>query len=163
MSDTMKRMWTERQVRALGVDAAEQKENLKVFEHIVDKDGHKRFIDGDITMETITGVTQTYGKWSLSGSHLLIVIAGTAANGATMNGLIATVDIPSWIKDKIVPLAGTVVDTYSMSLRAADNTTQSTWCGLFKSGDYMQAQVGSVTLTADRNFRATFDLLIDNE
>ena len=156
-------MWTDREVRSMAVDSVENKSNLKVFENIVDKDGHKRFIEDDITLEAQEGLTSTYAKWALSGSHLLIVIAGTVTNGSTINGKMCDIDLPQWIKDKIIPIASNVVSTYTLSLRSSDNTTQGVWCALYKTGDdKVQVHTGSLTLTADRNFRAEFDLLIDN-
>ena len=72
---TCRRMWTDRQIRSMAVDSVEEKENLEIFERIVDKDGHKRFIEGEIELaDSITYLTNLYGKWSLSGSHLMLVI-----------------------------------------------------------------------------------------
>ena len=164
---TCKRMWTEREVRALGVDATEQKPNLKVFENIVDKDGHPRFIDGDITMETIEGVTQNYGKWSLSGSHLMIVVAASVVNGTalTSGDWVKDIDLPQWIKDKIVPLYSTTnVAFYTASARAANMSSQNFTFVLQKSSGKISLYcVTNETLTADRGLRVQIDLIIDND
>ena len=46
------------------------------MEDIVDADGHKRFIEGNVTPANIIGENDIqYAKWSLSGSHLMIVLA----------------------------------------------------------------------------------------
>ena len=99
---TCKRMWTDREIRSMAVDSVEKKNNLKVFENIVDKDGHKRFIEGDITPAETTGITFTYAKWSLSGSHLQIVLAMTIAAGTYSTFYLGDItNLPKWIFDKI--------------------------------------------------------------
>ena len=165
MSDTMKRMWTERQVRALGVDATEQKENLKVFEHIVDKDGHPRFIEGEITIETIEGISQSYGKWSLSGSHLMIVLALSVENALVVStGNVAIIsNIPSWVMDKIVALTGSTVVPYVNFTFVGGGTTQALAAQLLKSSNNLYIQMYSFTSSGDRSGRIQFDLIIDNE
>ena len=167
---TCKRMWTDRQIRSMAVDSVENKEDLKVFENIVDKDGHKRFIEGDITPKAITGVTYSYGKWSLSGSHLMIVIAGTVANATVIDyeGVFASIpNIPDWVKAKINPgisYSGTLVEAKSVNFYGDDASTQN---GLFllrkNAVDGLYISFAGLTLTKERYFRAQFDLLIDNE
>ena len=79
------------------------------IEVLVDKNNHFRFVEGNVSTSTISGVTFSYAKWSLSGSHLSIVVAGTLANGSSLNGdLWATITLPSWIVSKIYPVWGTV-------------------------------------------------------
>lgn len=165
---TCRRMWTDRQVRSMAVDSVENKEDLKVFEHIVDKDGHKRFVEGDITIETIAGVTQTYGKWSLSGSHLMIVLALDVANGTEIasGSILAKIkNIPAWIMSKIVVLFSTyALDRKSFAFYGSDYTSQSVFINLLKvADDELDIQSSNLTLTAVRKVRIQFDLLIDNE
>ena len=57
------------------------------IENIYDEDEHKRFIEGDLTLQTIEGVSFSYGKWSLSGTHLMVVIAGSIANETVIASL----------------------------------------------------------------------------
>lgn len=135
------------------------------LEGIRDSLGHKRFVEGDITCETIAGLTQTYGKWSLSGSHLMVVIAGNFENGTVMTAqtFASNIDIPSWIKDKIYPTFSSVVDVKSVSFSANDWTNQSATITLRKSGTAINIVFeNNITFTATRNFRVQFDLLIDN-
>ena len=137
-----------------------------LFENITDSHGNPRFIEGDITMNTIDGVTQTYGKWSLSGTHLMIMIAGNIANGTTFSGvLVNSIDLPEFIKDKIITYPGTAsVDIKSINIYSITNTAQSIIVRLRKSNDVVSIEeMTSVTLTADRSFRIQFDLLIDDE
>ena len=142
-------------------------EELPVFENIVDKDGHKRFIEGDITIETIEGVTQTYGKWSLSGSHLMIVLGISIANEATIasSSILASIpSLPSWIVDKIVPLFDViVVERKAHRFFASDYTTQDLTINFTKESNVMTLRTSSFTATANRFGRIQIDLLIDNE
>lgn len=74
--------------RMVSEDSIKKLENLLegvAFEDIVDKNGNPRFIEGTITPETISGITFTYCKWSLSGTHLMIVLAGTCKNVTLAN------------------------------------------------------------------------------
>lgn len=137
------------------------------FENIVDKDGHKRFIEGEINGIETTGITYAFGKWSLSGSHLMIILAGQIANETVLTypQTLAEFDIPAWIHDKLVTLYGNVILEQQKSLfQPSSGTTQSTTFRLAKlSENKLSIYSGSLTLTADRNFRIDFDLLIDNE
>ena len=163
----MRRMFSKKQLEEISLEKIEATENLKIFENIVDKDGHKRFIEGDITMEEISGITQTYCKWSLSGSHLLVVIGGSVANGTTISSTtkICDIDFPQWIKDKIEVLYGaSVVLIESVSLYGSDGVSQTGSFRLRKADNAIFVDIsGNLTLTADRNFRIQYDLLIDNE
>lgn len=138
--------------------------SAKIFENIVDKDGHKRFIEGDITIEEKEGVTQTYGKWSLSGTHLLIVICFDVDNGTVMaSGKFAEVNVPAWVVDKINPIFSTQVIRTTTNLFANDYTTQSLTTNLAKSSNKIEVQTGNLTLSANRSGRIQLDLLIDDE
>ena len=141
------------------------------FENIKDSNGHNRFIEGNISFPTITGVEFTYGKWSLSGSHLMIVLAGNAAEGASFSGYASIVsfsNIPLWIMNKIYPVFGAnyiEVKTFDMYNEDWSKETNPIRIGLSKSGSSMAlSNFGSTyTTTKDRGFRFCFDLLIDND
>ena len=141
------------------------------LENIVDKNGHPRFIEGDITIEEIAGVTQTYGKWSLSGTHLLIVLGLSVANATelTANQTLAFVNVPEWIFNKIKPLFASVIASRQALLFYADNFTTQEGGFNVRLGDTghekeLVIRNGSnITLTANRNTRIDIDYLIDNE
>ena len=165
----MKRMHTDREIRAMAVDSVEQKSALKVFENIVDKDGHKRFIEGDITTETISGCTYTYKKWSLSGSHLQIVLAMTYEAGTYSTHLLGTItDIPKWIMDKITPSGATekqVAVKYAEQWVDSNTPQTPSFYGGVQKDDANTLQIaswGSKTFTAETYIRLSFDLIIDN-
>lgn len=164
----MRRMFSKKQVEEISLEKIESTTNLKVFENIVDKDGHKRFIEGNGTNEVISGITFTYSKFSLSGTHLMFVIAGTCNNATELTNslLFSSFTIPSWIWNKIFGVWQTTnVIRQQIIMYADDWTTQSPSFVLAKGTDnrITVRHVGTTTLTADRSFRMQFDLLIDNE
>ena len=165
----MRKMYSEKQVLKT-VEEVAQTEGLKVFENIVDKDGHKRFIEGDIELYTThEGITKTYGKWSLSGSHLLIVLCLTLENGATISNsqnLSSEIKLPSYIANKIVPTWSIVVDFKNLNARDSSWGTQALNVFLAQNSatkDLSIISASNLTLSAERFIRISFDLLIDNE
>ena len=159
----MRRMYSKPQL----LEAVEEESNLngiKVFEDIKDKDGHARFIEGDVDRETdVTNITKKYGKWALSGSHLLIVFAFSVENDATINSIIARLQIPEWIHNKLVPIQAQYVSKSSFELIGSDISTQDMTCFLTKAANNnLVLDINSVTLTAHRECRVVFSLLIDN-
>ena len=167
----MRRMYSENQLLK-AIEKESQENGLKVFENIVDKDGHARFQEFDLSTKTITGMSFTYHKIGLSGSHLLIVLAGKIDNGSALSSEnIAYWYLPKWISDKIVPVAPNNTYIESKTITAySDNfaTTQTFRADLRidKSNEntpILQIDRGSFTASADRYYRIAFDLLIDNE
>ena len=161
----MRRMFSIPQLEEIAKSTIENADSLKIFENIVDEDGHKRFIGGDIEAMTITGVSKTYGKWSLSGTHLLIVFVIDVADTTVLNGDIIgkLKDVPDWLYSKIEVLFGTNnVDRKSITFWSSGATTQSVQIGLRKdSTNGLHITIGSITFTSDRTARISFDLLID--
>ena len=140
------------------------------LESIVDKNGNPRFVEGDITMETIEGVTQTYGKWSLSGTHLMIVIAfDIGANVSTpVDTRLALIEIPEFIINKITNIWANVINVVGVTIREK----QSWWINsslnnviLYKVDNHLAIRTSAtqVTPTADSVCRIQFDLLIDSD
>lgn len=144
----------------------ESASSVKILENIQDKDGHNRFIEGDITMETIEGVTQTYGKWSLSGTHLMIVLAGNIADTTALSWgtKIANINVPEWVEDKLVPIfAAYYVDVKNTPLYGSDLGAQNVLSILRKQSDGLSILFSNITANSNRSFRIVFDFLIDNE
>ena len=159
----MRRMYSKPQL----LEAVEQESKIngiKVFEDIKDKDGHARFIEGTLTQETISGITPSYSKWALSGTHLLIVVCGTIANATALSSTqLVTIDVPKWILDKVSTIYSNVVTYHSDSIYGSDGTTQTINNYLAKLSNSLAIQIGSITTTKERIFRFAYDLLIDNE
>lgn len=132
------------------------------LEKIKDASGHNRFIEGDITTIDVEGVTYSYKKWSLSGTHLMVVLAGNILDETVFpSGEIANFTLPSWIMDKITAITGDRVIIAKLVAYGSDLSSQESACYLRKSTN-MYITFGGLTLTATRSFRVEFDLLIDN-
>lgn len=153
----MKHMWSEEEIQSFKKDIS----------NLVDSKGNPRFVGGDLTTPTIAGVEFTYAKWSLSGTHLMIVLAGNIANGTKLsnNTIIATSSLEAWILSKIYPVfANDAIEVKSLSLYGNDWSSQSLPIGFKKFNDHIELVIASgLTLSANRGFRIQFDLLIDSE
>ena len=139
-----------------------------LLENIKDKDGHNRFIEGVINIQNHykeSGVTQNYGKWSLSGTHLMVVLAGAIADTSVIgSGLFASFTVPEWVYNKIFPVASTYLDSKDIALRDENWGTQAITVAFVKGDNALRVYLtSSVTLTSTKGFRIAFDLLIDNE
>lgn len=139
---------------------------LIICENFKDKNGNPRFVEGDMTTETISGVTFTYAKWSLSGSHLLIVLCGEIANGTTLSTAYwATATLPDYIKNKISGVFATnyieIKDTYAYYDSWESISVQN---ALVKNGAGLRIQqIAGSTAASTAHFRIQYDLLIDME
>jgi len=145
----------------------------KIFENIVDKDGHARFIEGDIvlTPQVPSTFAKVFGKWSLSGSHLMLVFIMTMPNGGVLPEFTVFANtsekMPKWNYDKIYALFGSqnnIIAEEIFRAFANNGLTQNLGVRLIKTNDYLQLQnTSSLTLDSDKTIRIAFDLLIDNE
>ena len=132
---------------------------------IVDNQGNPRFIEGDIEIGEITGVSKEYAKWSLSGTHLLIVVCATAENGTVISAgqELCTFNVPEWIFDKIISLGGGSVDRGSATFVDENASSQNIAVYLGKYGTSLRITLGGLTFSAKRTGRIVFDLLIDTD
>ena len=156
----MRRMYSKPQL----LEAVEQESKIngiKVFENIVDKDGHKRFIEGDITA-TISHFNITYGKWALSGTHLLIVVAGNIETDVA-SYVDIDINLPAWIFDKIYPIAQDIIFNTTYQTYAEGGTTATKQLLLKKATSKLQARLFTSLPENYPYFRCALDLLIDNE
>ena len=136
------------------------------MEQIVDADGHNRFIENDFKQDTITGVNTIYGKWSLSGTHIMFVFAGKIDNATALSSgrLGYFLDIPDWVLSKIYPVVTNVLEVKNIQAYNENyGSAQTISLSLRKVNNKMELHCSSFTATDDRYFRAQFDLLIDNE
>ena len=138
-----------------------------ILENIVDSQGNKRFIEGEGTLTTLEGLNITYNKWSLSGTHLMFVVAGEIADTTVIPSnfvLVDYTDLPSYIIDKIIPGKVQRIDVKTISMYADDYSVQNNSALLLKNSDTnIRIIFGAVTLNGDRSFRVQFDLLIDQD
>lgn len=130
---------------------------------IVDDNGNKRFAEWDIETSEITGVTFSYGKASLSGTHLMIVLAGAVVDTSVFVGELCKIYLPDYVTDKLVPTFGSVIERKNLDLFGSDYSTQQTIVYFEEQVDYLRIYANTLTLNKDRTFRIQFDLLIDTE
>ena len=155
----MKHMWSEEEILS-------QKKDIST---LVDSKGNPRFIEGEGIPATIEGFTSTYCKWSLSGTHLMLVLTGTLANATNVadSAVLATFRLPTFILNKInVVWANQYIEMKQVSMYASNWTTQPLITTTRKHENSIQilkSGGSTLTLTAERNFRLQFDMLIDTE
>ena len=144
---------------------------VKIYGNITDADGNPRFVDGDITIDSglAEKVESAYSKWTLSGSHLMIVCMFKVLEDFTASGTnLAKVTIPSWLYAKIYPMGNTnhisVIDSlygyYPNNLSASAGAIRPY---LAKNvGDYqLDITIESGNLEEDKYYRVVFDLVIE--
>ena len=157
--------------------------NANQLEGILDKNGNARFIEGAVTVNsdiTTAGLTVDYNKWSLSGSHLMIVVQLANKTESTIVipawteiGVLA--NLPSWIKDKIYPLGaddptdlGNVlikdVKGYGTGLAESNNTLKAY---MEKTSDNIKLMSWSTAgysnnYESGKYYRIQMDLIVDN-
>ena len=154
----MRHMWTKNQVENL------VKVTKKDISSLVDSSGHSRFIVENGTPAEITGLTISYCKSSLSGTHLMCVLAGTLSVGAEVGAgvTLATFSLPSWIKNKIVGVQGSIIEYKSISVisEAFNIQNMATYIAKVDSG-LAFATNSAFTSTYGGSFRMTIDLMIE--
>ena len=140
--------------------------NIK-FENIVDKDGHKRFQEFENGYTYPEGMEKVFSTASLSGTHLMIVIALNLSDELVIsnNATLGYFELPDWIYNKIYPSIASVIEYKAFTATASDYTSQSVGTKLLKTSNNRIAvqKEGNLTLTANRYVRMSFDLLIDND
>ena len=138
-----------------------------IMENIVDSQGNKRFIEGSAEGDEISGFTYTYSKWSLSGSHLMVVIAGSIEAGSTISSnknIGIARDLPQWILNKIYPILSTYVGSADIFITENGVDPIDTWsCYISKSTNLSLVPRSGKTFTNATYLRVVVDLLIDNE
>lgn len=144
-----------------------QKENGVNLIQLVDSKGNPRFVEGDGEGITQEGVTITYCKWSLSGTHLMCVLAGTVTAGTEIAGssVLATFTFPNYILNKIYPTQGTLIYYFTISFVGTNYQITNIQSFCDKTGTAIRIKTNGAysTQTVDKSFRAQVDLLIDNE
>ena len=148
--------------------------DAKLFENIVDAQGHKRFIEGNVEKgEDISAdITLTYGKYSLSGTHLMIVclLHNQSENDITIGSYkkIFTCALPEWIYNKIYALAGSAtvaskkISTFNQSTVVIEKNTYTFYINKV-SPLIIGSSPNNFVLESGDFVRIQFDLLIENE
>ena len=133
---------------------------------IVDKNGNNRFLEGTLK-DGSTGASIKYKKWSLSGSHLMIVLVGTVSSNLTDYTALASVTFPEYIQSKIRPLgksAQLVSVTKGFLIKDTEYIATEYNFNLKKvSNGFRIVPEQAITISETYNFRIQFDLLIDTD
>ena len=164
----MRRMYSKNQLEELAKQTIENADSLQVFESIDDKDGHARFIEGNGTPLSLEGFNSVFCKWSLSGTHLMFVLAGsiTANTNVNVSSKLAQFDLPEWVRNKIYPLfEGGFLIEYKTIIATTISYTQVNipiYVDKNSTGIAFYNQ-STIEESATIYFRMTCDLLIDNE
>lgn len=137
-----------------------------LMENIVDSAGNKRFIDFIGITNEKEGVEYLYNKASLSGLHLMFVLAGNIENSTILasNDISCEYELPQYIINKIYPVASTSIEFKVVNLLASDLTIQTINIRLTIDKPNKKVYItnaSGLTLSANRSFRIQFDLLID--
>ena len=136
------------------------------LDDIVDKNGNKRFIEGNGTPGSIDGLTSTYCKWSLSGTHLMCVLSATlGANTKLKGGILATFTVPDYIGRKIIPIWGNHIEIKEpyIKTREGSGPTMSVWVDYYNNNIKFDLLSIVDSANKERYFRIQFDLLIDTD
>ena len=166
----MKHMWSEEELQTLieeqGGSAGSGGSTL---DDIVDSKGNKRFIEGSGTPITQEKWNSSYCKWSLSGTHLMCVFAGSVQNNASLvnNQVLAEFPLPEYILNKIFPVfGGNYLDKRSFSFFKSTGaiTYQTLFVEKTQTGiRIINKETDQYNFIADYYFRLQIDLLIDTE
>lgn len=146
------------------------------LDDIVDSQGNKRFIEANGVPNTTASViianeiSFSYYKWSLSGTHLMFVIAGLVPKSKKLPGQVDLVsfELPAYVMNKIMPLNQDNYiyeksdKLYAYSLGSANIST------VLRKYDDKIVITNLVDSTNPSSswgayFRIQFDLLIDSE
>lgn len=155
-------------------------ENINTYNYnisnIVDTNGNKRFVEGDINIgqdATTAGLVKTYGKWSLSGTHFMVVLCiEIPANVEYSGGYLSYTTLPSYINDKIQPVISSGaefldVKAFDLYVDGSYGRPTDSVVVLFRkwgtSQVVLQTNSTIVSSSSKRAFRIQFDLLIDTD
>ena len=136
------------------------------LDDIVDSQGNKRFVeaDGEVVTEA-SKLTPSYCKWSLSGTHLMCVLAGTVTANVYIGLFVsmANFTLPSYIGSKIFPVYRKSVETREITIYDANGLINQNVNFQFQYENNVISFVpqADIHVTSTGYFRIQFDLLID--
>ena len=135
---------------------------------IVDANGNPRFVeaDGEVVTET-SKFTPSYCKWSLSGTHLMCVLAGKVKANVyiTSQSYMANFTLPSYIGSKIFPVYRKALESRVINIYDLNGAIPESVNFEFRYENNVISFVpqADIHITTDGYFRIQFDLLIDSE
>ena len=136
------------------------------LDDIVDKNGNKRFVEGNGIIESNVEFNSKYCKWSLSGTHLMCVLsASLSANTILPSQTLATFTVPDYIGSKIITTWSNriiMLEPYIKDSEGAGDTIVV--LVNYYNNNITFELVGRVAaINRERYFRIQFDMLIDSE
>ena len=163
----MKHMWSEEEIQSLIEEqGGSGGSGGSTLDNIVDKNGNKRFIEGNGTLESDRDFNSKYCKWSLSGTHLMCVLsASLSANTILGAGTLATFTVPDYIGSKIIPTWGnsiTMLEPYIKDSEGAGGTIVVD-VNYYRNNITFELVALVSALNKERYFRIQFDMLIDTD
>lgn len=144
--------------------------DLGVMESLKDANGHNRFIEGNPTSNlSNTGLTIDYAKWSLSGTHLMIVFAFSNNTGSdiVLNAwtVLFAISLEQWVRSKIYPLGNSgIIMISDIKVLNPSNYTITSNGNIYLNaiaGGYNCVLPSSTTIASGNICRVQFDLIID--
>ena len=137
-----------------------------ILEDIVDKNGNKRFIEGNGIPESNADFNSKYCKWSLSGTHLMCVLsASLSANTILGAKTLATFTVPEYIGSKIITTWAnriTMLEPYIKDSEGAGGTIV-VLVNYSNNNITFELVANEPAVNRERYFRIQFDMLIDSE
>ena len=148
------------------------------FEKIKDSHGNFRFIGGSIrsSLDT-TNYSVLYRKWSLSGSHLMLVFAFKIKDGTSRPAyyeIARIINLPQWVLDKLYAIGGTTTgwlagqEFSSFGTNDLPTGNKKTFA-INKATEDGETFIRIYNIDAlsasgsDLTYRIQFDLIIDND
>ena len=145
-----------------------------LLSEIVDANGNARFVEGNL-VDGSAGATITYKKWSLSGTHLMFVVAGLVNGNGTISAnrsIVYLRDLPNYIRNKIVTLNSDGLVTQkqeylygkiSGKVEMEANLYYVNIGGIEEFRIFLTASATNPSSSQPAYFRIQFDLLIDTD
>lgn len=141
-------------------------EPICICENFNDKNGNARFVEANGNALSQTGFTSLYCKWSLSGTHLIAVLAGTIEPNTTITigTVLAEFTLPDFIKNKIVAIQGNLLEYKEIQVVSTGYYTDimNIYIDKNNNGIIMVSNEDYTSLYGG-GFRIQMDLLIDME
>lgn len=134
------------------------------LEDIVDSADNRRFIEGIVPIESLGEIIVDYNKWSLSGTHLMLVTVLRNNSGSDLSiidSLIFSLELPNWIMSKIIPDSNDLISTYAVY---DFNRTGACFVDLKKIDGKLKlyGHSSNATIKMNSSYRIQIDLLIDS-
>ena len=175
----MKRMLTTEEINQIKQNASDIddiKSKYNLIENIKDADGNLRFVEGDVPIYSTfqaLGFSHVYGRWSLSGTHLMIVFVfkNNSGNDIAVNewSKFFEITLPEYISNKIFPMESNVVTTTSLKgVNAADAPTPIDRGNAYLEKHtnqyecFLRNGTSDTTIKDGDTIRIQMDLIIDN-